>query len=1091
MLRRSLFVIFLALGCVQAQRLAESQSDPESEFFVVETPSGPGLRFPVIHMHAASRCYGHLTLGAEQIQYQVVSGDASHSFLRSRSEFRGATPPPPLLGLGARFKWNGGGDHVFVPVQEKSLNDRNAFKVRSQGRNEKNLLLAANNFQTAMAQLGGGTITASTATQSPAAVGSVTGSRSAGGEPAQAAVVLAARTTEAPSSGLYELERELTFNVLDGAYFDAASGQISLFGHRDPKRLGPKVPYLQHLAALLENPRPEFTLNWTPESERRVKAFMNRAESPEEARRLAKDWGTMSNAASGDYRLTPQAKFLFRGLNVMPSYAGSEKPGYFGAEIRDTPDAFGVVVTKVDPNGPAAKAGVRVGDKITQAGVYGNVPITTEEFVRLVRLMGAGAEFNFVVEGRSWQKARLDAAIGELWDSITTTDFTPMLWRAAGKEAAAEIIESFYTHVRVIKRYPDMGEHGKRAYFETLYKTGLYNEFDRLHREVYARRMSSAEAERILDRQTCAVLERKMGLPAGSMTSRFDALIAQRKTVPDAYHDACLAPDNFLPVTLDALRIVWQKAGAIQIAPEMFDRSFNVRPEVVPEFRGVRSDTLLARAMMEGDYIGKRMMDMPWLERKIPRYKTGYRFMQQNPRFDRARGTYHMWISVARMDAVQSPDKSTLEIRDARMRFNIREYGADGRDLPPEPGGYEELLTSLYDELSSEFPVLYELREAAKLAAIADWVRAKRPDFRLPAEGMSKWSAPAKLPGLMYIYAHMPDPGARTATVATIATGGVALEPWVWSGKANLDPDSLPVDANVVDLRDLKVGSVSSSASPRSAVEIPRYDNQAMARVLKKPAEPPFPYPPGHIGRAQRAGRILQVVSVLKNQIGKPGCNGVAFAEKLQTLEKLQEKLAKVEEILNEANAGNARAVAKLETLEMELRQDSQEFQDKALDSAADLLFGMHNELKNGTLKQTAEGVEELRRLTDSFEERKNRIQNLTGTDAQRIAEMREMMKGWVKELAEIEGTAAYKYLGPVMKKLNAYAQFKDIAELYYGFSKLFVVSEWRVDQAASEQEKFDRIQKSILPLHRRVNDQVTALQRDPVITACTEPLSR
>src|SRR5437660_60759 len=55
-------------------------------------------------------------------------------------------------------------------------------------------------------------------------------------------------------AGFYELEEEITFNVLDQVVFNPTNGQITLIGHNDETYLSPRIPYLQHLAVLLENP---------------------------------------------------------------------------------------------------------------------------------------------------------------------------------------------------------------------------------------------------------------------------------------------------------------------------------------------------------------------------------------------------------------------------------------------------------------------------------------------------------------------------------------------------------------------------------------------------------------------------------------------------------------------------------------------------------------------------------------------------------------------------------------------------------------------------------------------------------------------
>jgi hypothetical protein len=62
-------------------------------------------------------------------------------------------------------------------------------------------------------------------------------------------------TDVAVRGGLYEVESKIPFNVLDNVYYDAASGELALIGHHDDRFKGAGIPYLQHLATLLECPK--------------------------------------------------------------------------------------------------------------------------------------------------------------------------------------------------------------------------------------------------------------------------------------------------------------------------------------------------------------------------------------------------------------------------------------------------------------------------------------------------------------------------------------------------------------------------------------------------------------------------------------------------------------------------------------------------------------------------------------------------------------------------------------------------------------------------------------------------------------------
>ncbi len=118
---------------------------------------------------------------------------------------------------------------------------------------------------------------------------------------------------------------------------------------------------------------------------------------------------------------------------------------------------------------------------------------------------------------------------------------------------------------------------------------------------------------------------------------------------------------------------IFTRPEGIQIPSELVEEQFHVHPEMVPEYIGIPKDSLLARAMFDGDYLGKRLMNRPDLKRKIPGYQTDFEFEVKHPQFRHTSGNYRVWISVDKMDTPQSQDEKALAFRDVKMRFNIRE----------------------------------------------------------------------------------------------------------------------------------------------------------------------------------------------------------------------------------------------------------------------------------------------------------------------------------------------------------------------------------------------------------------------------------
>jgi hypothetical protein len=282
------------------------------------------------------------------------------------------------------------------------------------------------------------------------------------------------------------------------------------------------------------------------------------------------------------------------------------------------------------------------------------------------------------------------------------------------------------------------------------------------------------------------------------------------------------------------------------------------------------------------------------------------------------------------MNAPESPDGRTLAFRDVRMRFNVRELGANGRDLPNRPGGYEELLTSLYEPLSRQYFTLHELQEAAKLAAAARWISARAPSFRLPKAGRTAWTGPAQAPGMLYFYLY-PDSSRRTH-VKMIATGGVSLVPFPQENVSN----PFAGDASVVDL------TQSSLVAPATVTELPETDlpvlpgvingapqNSAMRSILARKICVPSPVPPAFIGAATRGAMAYQSIAVALDSLTAAPADidrASDLRRKLDAARLLAQRVRTTERALTILNGDLSRSAVGLAALQSELRKDRAEF---------------------------------------------------------------------------------------------------------------------------------------------------------------------
>jgi hypothetical protein len=610
------------------------------------------------------------------------------------------------------------------------------------------------------------------------------------------------------AAGLYALDDQTPFNVLDSVYYDPSNDVLSLVGHFDDRYRGPKIPYLQHLAVLLQNPKPEFSLNWTPESERKMDAFFSQhvieGLSASEADNLMAKWGRIVDDQNN---LTRAGRLLVSAMGLTP-IEGGRAPGEAGVRVSMMPGAVTLRVTSVTPGSAAEQAGLRAGDIIKT--IRGRSPLTPFEFARRIRLSGEGQTINLTYQrpgaGPQVFSTRLTPTASpdtDPWKWGTSYDLLQVLYFATGDFKA-----SFAINIA------GMMDRAKRGGGSDEIKTELRNLLinalglrGAVNADIKAtdeNAMTEVAAFRDIYLKICQGLDETFHFPGSPVGDAY--LQAYQRRGGDPSNGIPTAMDEFdrqmLPKVKELLNVVFARPEGLQIPPELVEEQFHLQPEMVPQYLGLPGDSLLAQVMFDSDYLGKRLMNRPDLKQKISAYQTGFEFEVKNPQFRHATGTYRVWISVAKLDTPQSPDGTTLALRDLTMRFNVRDQDGSRKDLPNQPGSYEELLTSLWNDFEVEYPTLHELRETAKLAAAARWMLAHNPSAALPAAGRVRWQGPGKVPGLVFMEL-APDPvrGMNKTHVTTIAEGGVSEAP-----PADFQGEPFPSDTSVVDLRGTAFG---------------------------------------------------------------------------------------------------------------------------------------------------------------------------------------------------------------------------------------------------------------------------------------------
>lgn len=723
----------------------------------------------------------------------------------------------------------------------------------------------------------------------------------------------AARQLEYPydslPGGIYTIDNDYAFNVLDAVYYDAETGQLSLAGHSDGRFGGPNIPYLQHLSALLAVDKPEFTLTWTPDSDAQVEALFTRQLTDAEIDQINAGVTSMFDSSG---HVNAVGAVTLNNLVLSP-IAKHVLPGYLGADVISESDGA-IRVSDILPGSPAAQAGLGVGDVIQKFN--GDPPLYFTEFRRLVRFSGADSTvtIDYAREGQVHStRVVLSADVDEApWKDATRYDALTAIFLDAGETEMAKAAYALGVF-NELQHTPAVGV----ALGQLLRALGIGDMYDRLRAMASSGSTPTLQESTEFGRALCGRMDEVFKLSGHPALAAFNAAMSQNNDPGSGITAAFTGFDQaFVPKFVEYLDRLFLRPQGVQVPPEVLDAVLHVHPEMVPDYFGLAPNTLLARAMFDGDYLGKRIANMPDLKIQFPRYQTQYEFEHTHPVFYRAQSTFRMWLSVAKMDVVQSVDHKTLSFRDARLQFSIREQ-RNHNDLPHQVGGYEELLTSLFDEFEREYPTLHELREASKLAAVAAWIHQQSPGLRLPAEGMVQWRGPEKVPGLIYQYLSSPDTSYLKAKITWIAEGGVSLVPMGDLREVPVLPGGQTIDLGV---------------GPEAVVAIPAYyESGSLQKMLHRPIEVPTVRPLSWVSESHKGDRAMETVSIMLKEVSSmaPAC--IDANRELAQAAVVARRLAQTERAVHVLAQNNANRTVELEALEEELQSDREKFVKRSI----------------------------------------------------------------------------------------------------------------------------------------------------------------
>lgn len=885
-----------------------------------------------------------------------------------------------------------------------------------------------------------------------------------------------------PASGLYALEQSITFNVLDKVVFDDETGQVTLIGHYDNGFEGPRIPYLQHLATLLESSRPKFSLEWTKDSEVRTDALFRRMDSMEEMRKVVEKW---TEWIGPDGKLTVQGRVMLPLFGVRPTENG-KSPGYLGVRVKlIKPKSYGskLPITQIVPNSPAQKAGLRIGDEIIFIG--NQRPYHPIEVKRFVRRIGTGANTRIRILrpgiGEKNINVKLGTGSGDPWDDLSRFDILVQIFKAAEmKEVSWTLYE--YNRLQYLIDTPV----GIIVVWDIIMSTGNYNKVRQMQNQLKRGALSRYEFNKKLFRSILEGTDRKLRMT--QLTSSYDIALGRGLSPEDAFDVAYTSLNQQIkPVLREAMQRLLKKQDEIVMPVSMVESTLGMAPMVVPTYIGVDRNSQLARVMFEADYLGKFMTHMPELKDSVPGYQTEYAYYRKNGVKGGASGTgsahhYRMWISVGSIDMAQSLGGNTLEIRDLKMRFNIRDVG--GGESPSAVGGYERLLTSLYDGFSREYHVLHELREAAKLAAVSQWIKSKRPDFRLPRNGQLRWQGPDRLPGVVNL---IWSPNSIKVTMT--AMGGVSLVPPIGPGepKGWVAPLQVVRDSSVVELKGSTLTVVPQS-----------FDNQTLRQILRKKTVVPVPRPAGWVARATKGERTLQALTVRNPDPSRCDAEqSIVLSQKLENAKKKAMQLKVVEDSINNINLKSPDKQREFAEVNSMLTAARDEYIKTSIDMLTQGVSGAYDVLKKDlnvkdfeTMKQSIKLIHDAKGFISEIKGKIDKIElAYRAATADDIESRNKAVRDLLDLTKELMSSAKFRGNDPLSrafrsasKTLGSAARYKDALSLGQNLIDLGEGMIRLKDADKLTEQELQDLTDKLLPMQRRLSDQLDDIMHDPAV---------
>lgn len=236
---------------------------------------------------------------------------------------------------------------------------------------------------------------------------------------------------------------------------------------------------------------------------------------------------------------------------------------------------------------------------------------------------------------------------------------------------------------------------------------------------------------------------------------------------------------NALTVTSVSILLDRHHQAAVVLDAHALQQAMGVTPTSRPRFVNLDPGSQLARILFEGDIALKSLP----LDRSLTDVE-GYRTFPEWARHSIGPDevgrvqTHRLWISLegAQVEIRESADGRIASVGKVKMQVESRTKGggeswnAERRDERTQ--AYADLLTLHFDALAERVPALFQLREAAKVVALAKWIRSKGLQPTLP-HATSTWQAPEEVEGFL---AMIPSQQDNRLYWGVLPSGGVDFD---------------------------------------------------------------------------------------------------------------------------------------------------------------------------------------------------------------------------------------------------------------------------------------------------------------------------